>query len=154
MEDIAHWPAAPDDLPAVRDLLERCGLPTGDLSQDHLQHVFVCRAQGSLVGVVGLELLGEVGLLRSLAVAPEFRRRRLAHNLWARAHAHACDHGIRQLYLLTTTAAALFARWGFRAVARDVVPEGVRATPEYSSLCPSTAAIMAMDLGAADQRVL
>jgi len=28
MEDIAYAPATPADLPAVRDLLERCGLPT------------------------------------------------------------------------------------------------------------------------------
>ena len=154
MEDIAYGRATPADLPAVRGVLKGCGLPTEDLRPDHLEHFFVCRARGELVGAVGFELLGDVGLVRSLAVAPEFRGRRLAHDLWTLARADARDRGVRQLYLLTTTAAALFERWGFRSLARDAVPEAVRATREYSSLCPSTASVMAMDLGAADQRVL
>lgn len=146
MEDITYGRATPAHPPAVRNLLERCGLPIADLKPKHLEHFLVCRTQGGLVGAVGLELLGNIGLLRSLAVAPEFRGRRLAHELWARIHADARSRDIQQLYLLTTTAAPLFARWGFRSVARDVVPEAVRATPEYSALCPSTATVMAKDL--------
>jgi N-acetylglutamate synthase-like GNAT family acetyltransferase len=155
MEDITYGPASPDDLPAVKALLERCELPTEDLRPDQLAHFVVCRAQGGLVGAVGLEVLGGVGLLRSLAVAPEVRGRGLAHDLWARVRAEARRRDVRRLYLLTTTAAPLFSKWGFRSVTRDSVPEVVRATPEYSLLCPSTATVMTMDLGATwDQRVL
>jgi hypothetical protein len=45
MEDIAYSPATPADLPAVRGLLERCGLPTEDLRPDHLERFFVCHAR-------------------------------------------------------------------------------------------------------------
>jgi amino-acid N-acetyltransferase len=147
--------ATPADLTAVRALLDRCGLPTGDLKAKHLEQFVVCRVGGQLAGAIGLEVLGSLGLLRSLAVAPEFRGRRLAHALWTRLQDEAPRRGIRQLYLLTTTADGLFSRWGFRRVGRDVVPDAVRATAEYSALCPSDAAVMIIDLMAPpDQRVL
>jgi amino-acid N-acetyltransferase len=145
--------ATPADLGAVRALLDRCGLPTEDLEAKHLEQFLVCRLGGQLAGAIGLEVLGSLGLLRSLAVAPEFRGRRLGHALWTRLSDEARRRGIGRLYLLTTTADGLFSGWGFRRVGRDVVPDAVRATAEYSALCPSTATVMMMDLSEiADQR--
>jgi amino-acid N-acetyltransferase len=142
MEDVFFTRAAPEDLDAVVKLLGRCDLPTGDLSAAHFPHFTLCRVGGRLAGTVGLEPLGDAGLLRSLAVAPELRGRRLGHELWGRARAEASRLGIRRLYLLTTTAEALFARWGFRRVDRSLVPDEIRATHELTTLCPSTAAVM------------
>lgn len=151
MEDITFAPASADDLSAIRALLERCGLPTADLRDGLLEHFTVCRIGGRIVGTIGLEVLAETALLRSLAVAPEHRGQRLAHDLWSRVRDRARRGGIRRLYLLTTTAEALFFRWGFRRVARDEVPGAVQATSEYSALCPSTAAVMAIDVATLDQ---
>ena len=69
--DLAFSPARPVDLVDVRALLERCRLPTEDLEHAHVEHFVVCRADEELVGVVGLEVLGKMALLRSLAVAPD-----------------------------------------------------------------------------------
>jgi amino-acid N-acetyltransferase len=149
MEEITYSQASADDLPAVRALLEHCGLPTQDLKADHLGHFVLCRSGGRIAGTVGLELLGDLALLRSLAVAPELRGRRIGHELWHRALAAARRLNIRQLYLLTTTAEGLFVRWGFRRLPRESVPEVVRQTSEYSGVCPSTAAVMARDVSAA-----
>jgi amino-acid N-acetyltransferase len=155
MEDMAYRRATPADFTAVRALLELCELPTQDLTPRHLERFLVCRDGQRLVGSVALEVLGDLGLLRSLAVAPEVRGRGLAHDLWVEARAEARRLGLRRLYLLTTTAAGLFSRWGFETVARDAVPKAVQATPEFASLCPSSAIVMAIDLGpATDQRVL
>jgi len=152
MEDIRFGPATAADLPEVRMLLDRCELPSADLQPGHLGHFVLCRVGDSLAGSVGLEVIADIGLLRSLAVAPGLRRRGLAHDLWRRVQARARDQGIRRLYLLTTTAEPLFARWGFQRVARDVVPEAIRATAEFGTLCPSTAAVMVMDLATAGIR--
>jgi amino-acid N-acetyltransferase len=146
MEEITYSPASANDMPAVRALLEQCGLPTEDLKGDHLGHFILCRSGGRVAGTVGLELLGDLALLRSLAVAPELRNRRIGHELWDRALAVARRLEVRQLYLLTTTAEGLFVRWGFRRVPRESVPEVVRQTSEYSAVCPSTAAVMTMDV--------
>ena len=134
------------EFPAVKALLVRCGLPTDDLQPAHLEHFVVCRISGKLVGAVGLEVRGDLGLLRSLAVATEHRGRRLADGLCRRIMKEALRHGIRRLYLLTTTAEALFARLDFARVGRDTVPAVIRATAEYRSLCPNTATVMTTDL--------
>ena len=153
MEDVTFEPATDADLAAIRALLRRCELPIDDVGPAPLEHFVVCRTGGRLAGTVGLELMGEVGLLRSLAVAPEVRRKGLGHALWARGCADAARAGVRHLYLLTTTASDLFARWGFQPVGREAVPPAIQATAEYSSLCPSTAVVMAMDLAAADSQL-
>lgn len=149
MEDTSFSLASAADLPALRAFLERCALPSADLQPDGLAHFILCWTGGRLSGSVGIERLGGLGLLRSLAVAPERRGRRLGHELWARARDEARRHGIAHLYLLTTTAEDLFARWGFRRIARDQVPDAIRATAEYATVCPSTAAVMTLELAAA-----
>lgn len=146
MEDIRYTPASPDDLPAIKALLEQCDLPAEDLGSAHLEHFVTCRSGDRIVGTVGVEPLGETGLLRSLAVAPTFRGKRLGLELWTRARQKATRLGVSQLYLLTTTAERLFARWGFRRVPRDEVTEIVRSTSQYSAICPTTAVVMAIDL--------
>jgi len=149
MADISFGAATLADLPAIRSLLERCDLPTRDLQRERLEHFIVCRASDQLAGVVGIDTVGELGLLRSLAVAPELRGRQLAHGLWGRAHDDAIGHGVRRLYLLTTTAERLFARWGFRRVSREVVPDAVQTMEEFTSLCPSSAVVMTLELTSA-----
>ena len=56
--------------------------------------------------------------------------------------ARARGLGITRLYLLTTTAQSWFRLLGFRSVLRDEVPEGIRGTEQFRTLCPSTAACM------------
>ena len=145
-DGITFTPATIADLPAIRALLGRCGLPTEDLQRERLDNFVACRADDQLVGVVGIDTVGDIGLLRSLAVVPEFRGRQIAHGLWMRAHDDARRRAVRRLYLLTTTAERLFARWGFRRVARDLVPATLQASEEFTSLCPTSAIAMTRDL--------
>jgi N-acetylglutamate synthase-like GNAT family acetyltransferase len=98
----------------------------------------VCRLSGTIVGTVGLEVMGDLGLLRSLAVLPELRGQRLGHALWDGARDLARRRGISRLYLLTTTAAGLFSRCGFKAVARDEVPEAGHARRPKRGVLPSS----------------
>ena len=134
--------AAAGDAAAVVRLLRDCDLPTADVAQ-HLPHFFVARSNGALVGVVGVQPAGQEGLLRSLAVAADFRGQGIARALCARAAEHAPRQGIRTLYLLTTTASAFFAGLGFEGVQRATVPQSIRSTLEFSTLCPGSAVVMA-----------
>jgi amino-acid N-acetyltransferase len=141
-EAVTYGPASPDMRAAIVALLDACALPTEDLSTHPLEHFFVAHAHGALVGVLGLEPFDGIALMRSLAVAPTWRGRGVAHELWRRARAHALALGVHDVLLLTTTAEPLFARWGFQRIARDQAPEAVRGTSEYGGLCPVSAALM------------
>jgi N-acetylglutamate synthase-like GNAT family acetyltransferase len=55
---------------------------------------------------------------------------------------HATSRGIRELYLLTTTAEEFFRWFGFERIAREAVPEPVRASVEFRESCPASATVM------------
>jgi amino-acid N-acetyltransferase len=59
---------------------------------------------------------------------------------------HARDAGVRNLYLLTTTAEGFFAGLGYRKVSRDQAPPGIAGTEQFSSLCPSSSSFMVKTL--------
>lgn len=142
---LAFARAAPADLAAVKALLASERLPTEDVAA-HIESFIVAREGDQLVGVVGVERLGELGLLRSLCVAAAHRRGGLGGVLCAHASALARSAGVRELYLLTTTARAFFERRGFEAIARDQAAAPVRATREFAALCPASAVVMRRSL--------
>jgi N-acetylglutamate synthase-like GNAT family acetyltransferase/protein-tyrosine-phosphatase len=135
------------DLPPILALLARCGLPGAGVER-LLGDLFVARRGGIVVGVVGVEPAGDYGLLRSLAVDEDQRGEGIARALCSRAVQHAAERRLQALYLLTTTAEPFFAKAGFARVRRDEVPEAIRRTQEFASLCPQSACVMTKSLGA------
>ena len=101
------------------------------------------------IGVAGPEVGCENALLRSVAVAPEWRSRALGRQFVTQVIANAERRGIRALYLLTTTAEHYFPSFGFAPISRDAVPEDIRATEEFQSACPASATVVAKPLPAA-----
>jgi amino-acid N-acetyltransferase len=135
-------PARPHDLRGALDLLGRAELTEQDVAE-RWGHYFVVREDdGRVVGVAGLEIHGEDGLLRSVAVDEDYRGQGLAASLVEAAMARAKLVSLRSVYLLTTTARDYFARHGFSDCPRDEAPAAIRESWEFRSGCPSTAAFM------------
>lgn len=130
----------------VMSLLAQCALPNSDLSEEKLQHFFGCGEEANPRGVVGVEMYGDVALLRSLAVEKDVRGKGCGKRLVEEAEKYAAHNGVKRLYLLTSTAEAFFGALGYEKVGRDAVPEAIRNTTEFSTLCSSTAPVMAKDL--------
>jgi amino-acid N-acetyltransferase len=127
---------------AVKRLLVESGLPAEDITVQHLQHFFACGPGRDLEGLVGLELYGEVALLRSLTVASGRRGSGLGSRLVEHAERYARDRGVKSLYLLTMTAEAFFLRRGYARIARKEAPEPIKNTKEFSGICPASSAFM------------
>ena len=135
-------PARPHDLRGALDLLGRTELTEQDVAE-RWGHYFVVREDdGRVVGVAGLEVHGEDGLLRSVAVEAEYRGLGLAASLVEAALARAKRLQLRAVYLLTTTAREYFARRGFADCPREEAPAAIRESWEFRTGCPSTAAFM------------
>jgi N-acetylglutamate synthase-like GNAT family acetyltransferase len=133
------------DLPEVERLLTEAELPTAgvaELLNATPSHFFVGEAGGAVIGVAGLEVCRDNGLLRSVAVHPDWRRHGLGRDLVQRVVSHAQERGVRALYLLTMTAERYFPRFDFEPIARDAVPVDVAQTLEFRSACPATAVAM------------
>lgn len=136
------------DLPTIRALLAAAGLPVADLAATPPADFWGCREGTALIGVIGLEPYGSVALLRSLAVAPAWQGRGLGSALLAHAERAARQRGIAALYLLTTTAAAFFARRGYVRLPREAAPPVLQQTAEFAALCPASAACLTKALDA------
>jgi amino-acid N-acetyltransferase len=134
--------ATPADLPTVLGLLSRAGLPIQGVEARTLPDFVIAEDGATPVGVVGLEVYRESALLRSAAVEESWRGSGVGRALIDRALALSKERGIRDVFLLTTTAEHYFPRFGFACVGRESVPESVQASAEFQGACPSTAVIM------------
>lgn len=133
-----------EDAPAVRALVQQCGLPVEDI--DAVSGFLVAKDGSAIAGTVGFEKLGKVGLLRSLAVRREDRGRGLGRLLCERLLTSARKGGVRTAYLLTTDAQPFFRSLGFSDTPRDSAPDEIKGTAQFRKLCPDSATLMAREL--------
>jgi len=125
---------------AVLDLLDEAKLPTKDLTEEKMKNFMIAKAKdGSIIGVVGVEIYRGSGLLRSLAVHPARRGTGLGSLLTRKIESFASRKGIKTLYLLTMTAADFFTKIGYEVTQRDNLPAPIKETEEFKNLCPVSA---------------
>lgn len=134
--------ALPDDWNAVRELLLASDLPVDDLGPDRLDGFLIAEDGDVVVGLIGLEVLGTFGLLRSLVVEENARRAGLGGKLVGALESAAEAAGIAELWLLTIDAERFFQRHNYEIVDRESAPDELRGSDEFSSLCPDTAYLM------------
>ena len=139
--------AVPDDWDAVQDLLLAADLPVDDLGPGRLGGFLIAQDKNATVGLIGLEVLGTLGLLRSLVVARNARNTGLGGKLVGALESAAVAAGITELWLLTIDAERFFQRHDFEIIDRTAAPDEIRQTDEFSALCPGTAHLMRKSLG-------
>ncbi|WXG44551.1 MAG: arsenic resistance N-acetyltransferase ArsN2 [Promethearchaeati archaeon SRVP18_Atabeyarchaeia-1] len=129
------------DLPMIKELLKSSNLPFEDISQK-AGSMFVAYAHSKVIGIGGLEVYGNVGLLRSVVVEESIRGKGYGKALVHELTENAELVGVKELYLLTTSAERFFAQLGFHKVKRNRAPAPIRDTTEFKELCPVTSALM------------
>ena len=148
--DLVLEPANPSDLAGIERLLAANQLPTDGVGQC-LDSAIVVRDKGRVIACAALETYQSGVLLRSVAVDQSFRGRGLGKRVIGAALALARAGDARTAYLLTTTAAGFFSRFGFERIDRPDVPHDVQPSIEFTSACPSSATVMRADLRSVDQ---
>ena len=134
------------DYPAVIALLETAGLPTDGVPRT-LGDFLVADTGDGLAGAIGLERYGSGALLRSAVVRPGDQGTGIGAALVRALLDRARDGGLREIYLLTTTAERWFPRFGFAPIEREQVPDALRASVEFRHACPASATVMRMRIG-------
>ena len=132
---------------AVEALLHANDLPIADLSALLPNDFLYCGTAENPTGVIGLQIEGTVGLLRSLVVSHTRRHQGYGVALVAALESKAKNAGINELFLLTETAEAFFAGINYTIVPRDSAPTAIKNTAEFSDLCPGDATLMYKKLG-------
>jgi amino-acid N-acetyltransferase len=129
------------DLDAVESLLSGSSLPVDGVKENFSTFV-VAEDKGVIAGAIGLEEFGTAALLRSAVVSPDYRGTGLGRRLVERVLERAEKDGIRELFLLTTTAEKYFPWFGFAPTTRSEVPQAMKASAEFQGACPDTAVVM------------
>ncbi|WP_455141399.1 arsenic resistance N-acetyltransferase ArsN2 [Candidatus Hodarchaeum mangrovi] len=128
--------AITQDLSNVLMLLKQVDLPIEGV-KDHFQNFFISKEDKMILGCIGIEIYGRVGLLRSLAVHPSFQGRGLGQQLVKRIEEFSIEKGISNIYLLTETAEKFFLKLGYQFIPRDEADPNIKQSIEFTSLCPS-----------------
>lgn len=123
------------DLNAVRTLLAACGLPVDDVREAPGTTQLVAEQHGALAGTVGVDVAGDLALLRSLAVAPANRGQGLGLLLIDAAERNAINGGARTLLMLTASAHSLAKASGFDPIDRCALGDGALVFRQLSAAC-------------------
>ncbi|AUW60520.1 tyrosine protein phosphatase (plasmid) [Sphingobium sp. SCG-1] len=130
-----------DQMTVLAEMLSAEALPIGDLEALYSRFYRFDDGNG-LVGFGGLEGTGPDRLLRSFIIASPRRGKALGGAMLAALERAAADEGATCLYLLTTTAAPFFRRFGYGPAERADAPAPIADSAEFRSLCPADAAFL------------
>ncbi len=133
--------ARPEDLAPGLELIRRAELPDTDVAE-RFGNYFVVRDEGRVVGIGGLEVHDDDGLLRSLAVESAFRGQGIGLLLVEAVLGLARINQLSAVYLLTTTERAFFSKRGFEECPRQEAPPAIRQSWEFRTGCPLSAVLM------------
>lgn len=133
--------AQTNDYQQIAALLQAAKLPVDGVCE-HLSHFSVLEEGDQIIGAVGLEIYGQDALLRSMVVAEKNAETGLGELLYQTILREAKQAKLTNLYLLTETAEAFFAKKGFVRIDRATVTSPVAQSVEFISACPASAACM------------
>lgn len=136
--------ASPEDLNRILFLLGQSNLPLSGVSEI-VTDFKVVRHESEVIAAGAIERHGKNGLLRSLVVDSSHRGKGLGEKVVSAL----LEDQNEDVYLLTETAEPFFVRFGFARVSREEAPPELRASEEFRSLCPESAAFMRRSVGAA-----
>ncbi|MBV8518527.1 MAG: GNAT family N-acetyltransferase [Acidobacteria bacterium] len=135
--EITIAPATANDVDAIKALLTNAGLPTSGVDE-HWKTFLVARHLGELVACGGAEAYQFAALIRSIAVTPAYRSQGLGRRVVRQLLDRLASRGLREFYLLTTSAEEYFRKRGFKPIDRDEVhPQLLGSTEFQDGVCDS-----------------
>jgi amino-acid N-acetyltransferase len=141
MSEIQIAPATASDVDAIKSILIANDLPT-DGVDDHWKTFLVARDGDRIVACGGAEAYQFAALIRSVAVVPEHRKNGIGRRIVRQLLDRLASRGLREFYLLTTTAEEYFKKRGFKTIDRDEVHPQLLGSREFQGACPDTAVCM------------
>lgn len=126
------------DLDLIIELLKQNNLPYQDIKTEN-KDFFLAYDNSIFVGIVGLEKFDNIALLRSMVVKEDIRNKGYGKQICSKLIEYTKTKGIKELYVLTTTAKDFFEKIGFSTIERNSAPDAIKNTTEFLGLCPSSA---------------
>jgi len=139
--EITISPAVAADVDQIKALLTSAELPVAGVDE-HWRTFIVARQGETIVACGGAEAYQFAALIRSIAVAPAHRGAGLGRRIVRQLLDRLASRGLREFYLLTTTAEDYFRKRGFKTIDRDEVHPQLLGSREFQDACPASAVAM------------
>jgi len=123
--------ASPDDLVPALELLKVLGVSRAVVAANWDHYLVLVNAAHVVSGLVGLEVRGTAGVVRSVAVEPSARGRGQGRRLIEAVRARARRERLTDLFLVTYTQRDFYARLRFSPVSVDDCPDEVVTTLSF-----------------------
>lgn len=136
--DLPHGqlrPANGADLAHIASILHRGKLRSGGARERLGRTVVVEADRGKPVSTAAVDILGDSGVLKSVATASSAVGRGSGTLAVAGALRVAARGGANRVYAMTSTADGFFKRLGFEEVERDQLPDAVGMDPSLEREC-------------------
>lgn len=130
----------------MRQWLNQAGLALSDLDEPGQRFIMQIDEGGGTLAYAGLAGRRPDSLLRSVVVDPSRRGQGIGLPFLVNVEAYAADQGVERLWLLTDSAAPFFESAGYLRRDRADAPLVVRASSQFSGLCPASAVMMCKTL--------
>jgi amino-acid N-acetyltransferase len=141
VSDVALSQAGEADIESIKAILRANDLPIAGVDQ-HWRTFMVARVGERIVGCSGAEAYPVAALIRSVDVLPEYRSHGVGASLVNEVLERLASRGLRDFYLLTTTAENYFRKRGFEPIDRGEVHPQLLASREFQDACPKSAVCM------------
>jgi amino-acid N-acetyltransferase len=141
VDEIVIAPAKATDVASIKLILEANQLPVAGVDQ-HWRTFLVARDGDKIVACGGAETYPIAALIRSIAVLPDYQRHGLGRRLVRQLLDRLAARGLREFYLLTTTAEDYFGKRGFKTIERDEVHPQLLASRAFQDAYPLSAVCM------------
>lgn len=129
------------EIKAVKELLQLSNLPYSDISEAPV-HFFGIKENNKLVAIGALEIYGINAILRSLAVHQTHQNHGYGKQMVRFLENKAIEKGIKNLFLLTSTAADFFKKLAYLPQQRDLCPPEILSSSQFRDICPQSASCL------------
>lgn len=145
MNNLTLKRASDKDLYKAEDILKQNDLMYEDIRSNNIE-LFFAYKNNIFTGIIGLERFNNLGFLRSLVILEEYRKKGCGREICIGLLNYAKSKGIKEVYLLTTTAKNFFEKINFNLVKPEKIPKAIKNTGQFSYFCPDSAACLKINL--------
>ena len=125
----------------LKHLLKSDQLCFNDINEQGV-HLFGVRLKDELIGYFGFEIFNNLALFRSMIVVSVAQGKGYGTLIWQQAKEKLAAEDVKEVYLLTNTAAPFFTKQGFGVIKRESAPEAILGTTEFKEFCPADSICM------------
>lgn len=106
----------------IEDILKKTGLFSSH-SYKNTENAMVIETEDSIAGCGGLQIIGEIAILKYLSILPEYRCQGLGDGLTRALVNYADRRNVKKIYLLLNKPTDYFKRFGFKNISSEDIQE-------------------------------